>query len=246
MSKAYDALMFWRDRKKGETLNVQQDDDAAAVEQSASVVDVVPTYRKDCADCAGRGFVMLTTAQVLTAFRALTGELAGTETGHAIVAKFYDRLLAADASKRPADRLAPLFPNDLITAAHSDTESAGREQRERLLAGIDALAKFYVPGNLNSMDRLDTAAAAFGRAHSAFKRPGSEVRGASLAEYAAVQSILFNTLADVLGDGTWGAFEPAWREAYDYFATKMMEAQHAEEIRLARSGLTPFPREPRQ
>jgi hemoglobin-like flavoprotein len=178
----------------------------------------------DCAACGGTGYVIRSTNDLLRE----SLELVGTG-GDMIVKEFYTRLLHA------APDLAPLFPSDLTTAQTSDPNSPGAAQRDRLLGALVALSNSYNPDDGDSMDRLDTALEAFGRSHAAFARPDGTVQGATLDEYAAVKSVLFETLVQAAGDAWLPAYTVAWSEAYDYAAATMMHEQHRAGFRYPRS-----------
>jgi hemoglobin-like flavoprotein len=194
-------------------------------------VGPVRGVRVDCHECAGRGFVVKSVNDLLRESLSLLGD-----AGDAVVTEFYRRLVDADNGKDPADQLASLFPPDLLT------DDRTRGQRDRLLKALVALADLYHPDDPAALERLDNALAAYGRAHAPFVRPDGQVRGASLAEYAAVQQVLMGALHDAAGKAWLPGYDAAWAEAFDYAAAKMMVEQH----RVTISGEFTMGRMPRE
>lgn len=185
--------------------------------------------RDACPHCRGTGKT-LTTNDLLRESLELIGE-----HGDDVVREFYARLVDA------APDLAPLFPADLtdpLSAPLSPEDSqilrTGRGQRDKLLAALVALGQMYDPTLPDQMEVLDTHLAAFGRSHARFARPDGTEQGATLAEYAAVKSVLFGTLSDFGGDLWLPAYTAAWSEAYDYAAGAMLFHAHRSGVKSAR------------
>lgn len=181
--------------------------------------------RLDCTLCKGTGYVTRTVNELLRESLAVVSE------GDTIVRDFYDRLTTA------APHVAPLFPDDLVTAVQPDGDrprTAGAAQRDRLLQALVALSEMYDPGNVASMERLETALRAFGRAHANFARPDGTIQGATLREYVAVGDTLLATLAADGGDQWRPEYATAWAEAYDYAAVTMLDEQRVTTLRMPR------------
>lgn len=194
--------------------------------------------RVGCHECDGRGFVVKPVKELLQESLALIPE----GQGDAVVTEFYRRVLAADADKAPADRLAALFPADLITAAAGKSGSGGVQQRDKLYRTLVALADLYNPDDLDAIERLDNALRAYGRSHALFLRPDGPTRGATLQEYAQVEVILLSTFLALIGDAWRPEYTLAWVEAYDHAASVMMAEAH----RAVLVGEITVPRGPRE
>lgn len=162
------------------------------------------------------------------------------------VAEFYRRFLAEDAEKSPADRVAELFPADLVAASHDALDSAGKQQRDKLLTGVVQVLSDYDPEHPESeqMRRLNVALGAYGRDHAAFLRPDGTVRAATPDEYLQVRDVLHQMLREVV-HGAWRReYTRVYLAAYHHAMTEMMyAAQHATTLSGA-----PFvePRQPRE
>jgi hemoglobin-like flavoprotein len=233
----------WGDATTAEIERIKDGEEAQVSEQGERLAVLRPAVpghgqpgpvrgvRVDCHECAGRGFVVKSVNDLLRESLALLGD-----AGDAVVTEFYRRLIDADNGKDPADQLASLFPPDLLT------DDRTRGQRDRLLKALVALADLYHPDDPAALERLDNALAAYGRAHAPFVRPDGQVRGASLAEYAAVQQVLMGALHDAAGKAWLPGYDAAWAEAFDYAAAKMMVEQH----RVTISGEFTMGRMPRE
>ncbi len=197
-----------------------------------TMTSVANTHSVECPQCGGMGVLVKSTSELLRESIGLIDD------GDAVVRAFYSRLLAGDDSRAEGDRLAPLFPPDLVTAPPDDELSRGKGQRDKLLKALVALSEMFDPDDEKKMAGLTTALGSFGRSHAAFQRPDGTVRGATLEEYAAVKAVLFGTLVDAAGGAWIPAYTAAWSQAYDFAAAEMLSAQH-------RSGFT-APRFPRQ
>lgn len=169
-----------------------------------------------CGRCGGSGIIVRSVSDLLREIAGLVPDGGGDQ----IVKEFYVRLLDA------APNLASLFPGDLVTAQSGDASSAGFSQRDRLWKALVAMLTMYDPDDRAAMERLDHALGAFGRSHAAFPRPDGSVKGATLQEYAAVQSVLMSVLHDVAGDAWRREHDAAMEEAYDYAAAHMMDEAH--------------------
>jgi hemoglobin-like flavoprotein len=243
----------WGDATTAEIARIKDDEEAQVSEQGERLVSMRPAaggatvsmtgpgdhaqvgpvrgVRVDCHECAGRGFVVKSVNDLLRESLGLLGD-----AGDAVVTEFYRRLINADNGKPPADQLASLFPPDLLT------DDRSRGQRDRLLKALTALADWYVPDDPALMERLDTALRAYGRSHALFVRPDGSVRGATLQEYAAVQTVLMATLRDAAGKAWRGEYDAAWVEAYDHAAPVMLVEAH----RAVLAGEVTMPRMPRE
>jgi hemoglobin-like flavoprotein len=193
--------------------------------------------RVGCHECDGRGFVVKPVKELLRESLALIPE----GQGDAVVTEFYRRVLAADKGKAPADRLVSLFPADLVSASAGMSESRGVQQRDKLFKTLVALADLYNPDDPAAIERLDNALRAYGRSHALFLRPDGSVRGATLQEYAQVQSVLLGTFHDLTAAAWRSEYDMAWIEAYDHAAPVMMAEAH----RAILAGEVTVPREPR-
>jgi len=179
-----------------------------------SLPEPVAGYTIECAHCRGQGVLVRTVGDLLGESVALI------EDAPALVLAFYRNLLDA------APYLAELFPADLLTAAVNDEGSRGARQRDRLLEALLALADLYRPDDPERMERLDNALISMGNRHAAFYRPSTgTVRGATVAEYAAVKDVFLVTVHDLVR-GWRGEHDLAWDEAYEYAARGMLAAQH--------------------
>jgi hemoglobin-like flavoprotein len=187
--------------------------------------------RVECHECQGVGYVLKSVNDLLRESLGLLGD-----AGDAVVTEFYRRLIDADNGKPPADQLASLFPPDLLT------DDRTRGQRDKLLKALTALADWYVPDDPALMGRLDTALRAYGRSHALFVRPDGSVRGATLQEYAAVQTVLMGTLRHAAGKAWLPEYDAAWAEAYDHAAPVMLAEAH----RAVLAGEVTMPRMPRE
>lgn len=200
---------------------------------------VISQAREACVHCEGRGYVPGVN-DLLNESLALLGD-----QGDEVIRAFYSRLFMV------APEVASLFPADITEALspaiepaeplHPDRAAkltAGRQQRDRLLAALVALADLYDPSNAEKMGRLDAALERFGRAHAAFVRKDGTIKGATWEEYGAVKDALFTTLVRTAQDAWKAEYTEAWSLAYDYAAAGMVSAQQ-------RSGFT-APRFPRQ
>lgn len=192
---------------------------------------VGPTLTIKCPQCDGRGWTLRTILELLGDSLAVIP----ADGGDDLIREFYVRLLKADEGKPAADKLAPLFPSDLIYADEID------HQRDRLWAAVQGLANWYVPGDPDSMNRLNTALDAFGTHHALFWRPEGPPRGATKGEYAAVGALFIGVLRDFHGDDWLPEWEMAWVEAYGYAADQMF----ARGQRAVTSGEVTMPRYPR-
>lgn len=182
----------------------------------------------ECAECGGHGYVEMTVSDLLRESFALIPD----DGGDMVVKEFYTQLLAV------APSLAPLFPDDLLTAQAGDRSSRGFRQRDKLYEALAALASLYDPDDADKMGRLATAGAAFGRAHANFYRPDENVtRGASLEEYGAVKAVLFATFGAIAGEAWKPAYTLAWSKAYDHLTGIMLVGQHSTTFTASR-----FPR----
>jgi hemoglobin-like flavoprotein len=192
----------------------------------------IQALRPPCPACRGKGYVMTTSDLLRESIALLDGE-----TGDTAILTFYSRLLDA------APNLAEIFPSDLLAPRDplGDPDSRGLKQRDKLYGALKALATMYDPDNPDSLEPLDTALQAMGRAHAAFWRPSEGVtRGATLEEYAAVKAVLFGTLHDLAGEAWLPEYDAAWSEAYDYAAAEMLREQHHSGFKSAR-----YPRQAR-
>jgi hemoglobin-like flavoprotein len=178
-----------------------------------------------CGECGGVGYVEVTISSLLRESIALVPD----GGGDMVVKEFYTRLLHA------APGLAEIFPADLLT---TDEE---KHQRDRLYAALAALANLYDPDDAEKMARLRTAAGSYGRSHASFWRPSEGVsRGATLAEYAAVEATLLETFHAVAGSEWKPEYDEAWVVAFDHLTGMMLDAQHSTPMTAPR-----FPRAPR-
>lgn len=211
---------------------------------------VLSGHKVQCAGCRGYGFVIVSTRDLLIESKALLDD-----AGEVIVKEFYTRLL------RAAPDLASLFPADLLAeqqpvvedgshdlpdeakhegllpdfrAAAAAKRKTGKEQREKLLGALLALATLYDPDDEASMEKLTNALQAFGRSHASFARPDGSERGATLDEYAAVKGALFGTLVTTAGPAWKHAYTMAWSEAYDFAAVTMLAEQYRTVSAVAR------------
>jgi hemoglobin-like flavoprotein len=173
-------------------------------------------HKVDCDECRGRGYVIVSTRDLLRQSIGLVSD------GDELVREFYRRLLDA------APGLAVLFPADLLT------EDSIKKQREKLLNALTALAHLYDPDDPKNMDKLTTALKAFGRSHASFDRQDGSQRGATFDEYAAVKAALLDTLTDAAGQAWKPAYSDAWSEAYDFAAVTMLAEQYATVPAIAR------------
>jgi hemoglobin-like flavoprotein len=170
---------------------------------------VIYGHKVDCHECAGRGYVIVSTRDLLRESKALLDD-----AGPVIVVEFYTRLVHA------APELAYLFPADLLT------EDNIKHQREKLLNALKALATLYDPDDDASMEKLTNALQSFGRSHADFARRDGSRRGATFDEYFAVKQALFATMANAAGSAWKIAYAFAWSEAYDFAAVTMLAEQH--------------------
>jgi hemoglobin-like flavoprotein len=186
----------------------------------------IQALRPVCPACRGKGYVMTTNDLLRESIQLLEGG-----TGDTVILTFYSRLLVA------APNLAEIFPADLLAPRDplGDPDSRGLKQRDKLYGALEALATMYDPDKVESMEPLDTALQAMGRAHAAFWRPSEGVtRGATLEEYAAVKSVLFGTLHDLAGEKWLPEYDSVWSEAFDHAAGEMLREQHRSGFRSAR------------
>lgn len=197
----------------------------------AHALEVAPGVAVACRSCGGRGWIMRTVSDLLGDSVAVIKK----DDKDSILKEFYRRLLAADEKKARADRLAPLFPPDLLTTDEID------HQRDRLWAAVEALATTYRPGDRESMGRLNTALDSFARHHALFWRPEGPPRGATKEEYAVVGSLFMGVLREYAGAAWLDEWDDAWGEAYEYAADQM----HAAAQRARASGDVTTPRYPR-
>lgn len=209
-------------------MSTNQEGPAVTAPEDAPGQHEEPTRpRKSCDTCGGTGYV-----KTLNDLLRESADLLG-DAGDAVVANFYHRLLDQETGAAP--HLAPLFPADIVTAARGDETSEGAMQRELLFGALEALAKWYDPDDDAAMERLENALRAYGRRHSAFRRPDGSVRGATLQEYAVVQGVLFDTLHAAAGEAWRPEYDAAWIEAYDFAAVTMMHEQHRNPQQFART-----------
>jgi hypothetical protein len=195
------------------------------------VLEVSPGVTVQCRHCEGRGWTMRTVPELLGDSVAIIKK----EDKDSILKVFYTRLLAGDDHKAPADKLAPLFPPDLLTADEID------HQRDRLWAALETLATKYRPGDPDSMTRLNTALESAGRHHALFWRPVGPPRGASKQEFADVGALFMGVLHDYAREAWRPEWDDAWADAYTYAADQMYAA--AQRARV--SGEVTMPRYPR-
>lgn len=121
-------------------------------------------------------------------------------SGAEAVRIFYQRLFTA------APHLRTLFPEKIQT------------QEEKLLSAITALLRLFKSSE-SDMEQLDSALAKYGRSHVRFDPP------ASLEEYALVKKLLFEVVAELLGDKLTDRHAAALTRAYEYAAGTMLAAQ---------------------
>lgn len=173
---------------------------------------LVSQHREQCAHCGGTGAVP-NISDYLRESIALIGD-----QGDQVIRTFYGTLF------RAAPELAQLFPGN-PTEGDLGTDHKGAKQREKLLGAIVALADLYDPDDLDRMARLDTALGSYGRSHATFVRADGTIRGATLDEYAAVKSALFQTLVQAAGNAWRPEYTESWSQAYDYAAAVMLAEQ---------------------
>ncbi len=113
---------------------------------------------------------------------------------------FYGRLFEA------APELRDLFPERI------------EMQEERLLSAIVHLFTLFDAGD-DAMEQLNNELARFGRSHTRFDPP------ATLKEYAAVKTVLFGVLTEMLGDKLTPQHSAALVRCYEYAAGRMLAAQ---------------------
>lgn len=165
-----------------------------------------------CDHCGGTGYVEMTVNDLLRESIALIPD----GGGDMVVKEFYTNLLHA------APNLAEIFPPDLLTTDET------KHQRDKLYQALAALATLYDPQDDEKMARLRTAAGSFGRSHASFYRPSEGIsRGASLAEYVAVEAILLDTFHAVAGAEWKPEYDAAWAVAYEHLTAMMLDAQHS-------------------
>lgn len=195
------------------------------------------TLTVDCLACKGTGHVTRTVNDLL---RETVGMIP-VDGGDQVIREFYRRLLAYvitdeddNVVDRVGQRLAPLFPRDLLTAAVDDSASPGALQRDRLLGALVSVSELY-GGNDEDMERLNDWIGSWGNAHSAFARPDGSVEGATEAEYDVVINVFLGLLRDALTDsGYTPAHEQAWRLALRHVKIGMLWTQLNSGMRMAR------------
>lgn len=91
-------------------------------------------------------------------------------------------------------------------------------QEEKLLSAIVALLQLFNAGEAE-MEQLNSALARFGRSHTRFQP------SATIEEYAAVKTVLFGVLADMLAGKLTDRHVEVLTRAYEYAAGGMLQAQ---------------------
>jgi len=170
------------------------EDSGTRLEAPPRVID----DRQDCPTCHGTGKT-LRTADYLA---EIVGMLPADDPVKMdmIIADFYARLVGTDTVKGAAPHLKEFFPADLTTG--DALNSHGNKQRDQLLGALVELLTRYDPDHSNSenMQALKTAAKAWGRSHSAWRRVSDG--GLYLPtedDYIAVRNVLVGLLVEGLG-----------------------------------------------
>jgi hypothetical protein len=195
--------------------------------------------RRVCPTCRGTGRVF-TVNDVLREMLAFL-PVEDPRAMDAFVADFYARLLELDEKKLAGDRLATLFPKDLVAGAYGDQGSEGFLQRDKLLGELVHGLRDYDPDRWEVQPALQAAYDArlrkAGESHTGWVRPDGQVRPASRREYEQVGDLLHTMLRAKLG-GQWRAeYSTALGLAYEYMMIEMLHAQQhavAAAPRLAR------------
>jgi hypothetical protein len=195
--------------------------------------------RPPCAHCRGTGRA-LTKNDLLREMLAVAGlrPVEDVKQADGFVVEFYRRFLESDAGKPWADKLGPVFPEDLVAAGVDEEASAGRLQREKLLAGLVRALADYDPDlwerSPQVRERYDEFLRAAGRSHTGFvRRSDGTVRGpAKPEEYDEVEQILGAMCVTGLGERWRPEYGPVLHEAYVYAKVEMLWAQqHPEQGR---------------
>lgn len=193
-----------------------------------------------CTDCDGTGKTPRVT-DVLNESLTLFPADDPTQMD-AFIGAFYGRVVAADARKAPGDKLAPLFPRDIVSGPA--VNASGRRQREVLLHAVVGVVANYDPDDLETpnMRQLVEVLRKEGRNHAAFLRPDGTVRGATVREYLQIEDILMGLIHDTFGDRWLPKYDEAWAEAYEF---AMVEMLHSAQHYRRSDGGRPYPRSPR-
>jgi len=180
-----------------------------------------------CPTCRGAGTVP-TVNDVIREMLGLLPTDAATLDGFIVAG--YQRVVAADEKKRPADKLGPLFPPDLISAVFGNPLSKGFRQREKLLTGLTTALRGYDPDGWEhdpgARQRHDRFLAKAGNSHREFRYPDGTVRdGARPNEYLFIGEVVHDLLAETIGEEWRPEYGPAYWAGYWYAMVEMLYAQ---------------------